>query len=131
MHEAEVLKGYLLHRGMNENDVNHYMQMNAQHLMGGGILDFFKKHKKAILRGLATAALAGVATVAGRKHYRNQKNRQDEISAMYDDFGGGGFFDWFNKHKETIYKVLSVAGKVGKKVYDLFAKNPKVDYIDV
>jgi len=102
MHEFDVLKGVMLHSGMPEEHVDHYLHHNTHKLMGGRVHKMIKKHKKHILKALIDS-----------------------------EPKGGGFFDWFNRNRETIYKVLSHAGKVGKKIYDLFAKNPKVDYIDV
>ena len=103
MKEIEVLRGCMLHHGMPEEHVIHYLHHNAHILHGGRVLKMIKKHKKNILKALV----------------------QSEPNM------GGGFFDWFNRNRETIYKVLSHAGRVGKKIYGLFAKNPKVDYIDV
>ena len=110
MHEIEVLRGCMLHHGMPEEHVRHYLHHNAHILHGGRVLKMIKKHKKNILKALV----------------QSEPNMQRNSQQL-----GGGFFDWFNRNRETIYKVLSHAGKVGKKIYGLFAKNPKVDYIDV
>lgn len=125
MNEAEILKGYLLHKGMREVDAHHYMQRNAQQLMGGGVLDFFKKHKKAILKGLAAAAglvATGVAGYNAQKHYRNQqntRNRMNELLDMRAELGGGifnDFINWIDTHKDTIMRILK---PVGKRVVDI------------
>lgn len=148
MNEKDILHGYLLSRGMHPKRAHHVASM-----AGGGVLDFFKKHKKTILKGLAGLATAALGAYTGNKLYDRTKDRNSEVNALYDAFRGGmeggrmygsrmkrsnlsvsgaGFFDWFDKHKEAIYKVLSLAGKVGKVIYDKIARGSnKVGYIDI
>jgi hypothetical protein len=150
MHEQDILHGYLLSRGMHPKRAHHVASM-----AGGGVLDFFKKHKKTILKGLAGLATTAVGAYAGHKLYDRTKDRNREVNALYDAFiqkesrggmeggmrsnksnkrvlNGAGFFDWFDRHKVAIYKALSHAGKIGKYVYDKIARGSnKVGYIDV
>jgi len=154
MLEQDILHGYLLSRGMHPKRAHHVASM-----AGGGVLDFFKKHKKTILKGLAGLATTAVGAYAGHKLYDNVRDRNREVNAIYDAFiqkesrggmeggmykkssgkrsnkrvlSGSGFFDWFDRHKVAIHKALSHAGKIGKYVYDKIARrSDKVGYIDI
>jgi len=127
----------------NEFIVNKPRPTNMPNYYTGGnaFTDWFKKHKKTILKVLGTTgAIAGTAlgalgAYAGHQKYR--KGQQRAPMFHFDDegyglSGGNAFTDWVKKHKKTILKILATtAGIAGTALgaYKGYKKYDKYRYI--